>query len=191
MTPIEKLGQAISDSLDEAPAADVLTILTGAFVGLTVEMVRRQGHDIGKVITVDGGKERDITIHAPKGSEASPAVPERNNPLSALSIRLLVSAGACTQAQADAAFHAACTMLEEEAVRQNLTLPWVTRVLPSLTDEQIDSLMPEPDGSAEANKVRIVYDGMPGYEFDEVDAWSRPLVRQAVRAALTKALGAW
>lgn len=66
MTPIEKLGQAISDALDEAPAADVLTVITGAFVGLTVEMVRRAGHDISKPITVDGGKQRDITIHGPK-----------------------------------------------------------------------------------------------------------------------------
>jgi hypothetical protein len=66
MTPIEKLGQAISDALDEAPAADVLTVITGAFVGLTVEMVRRAGHDVAKPITVDGGKQRDITIHPPK-----------------------------------------------------------------------------------------------------------------------------
>jgi hypothetical protein len=66
MTPIEKLGQAISDALDEATVDDVLTILTGAFVSLTVEVVRRAGHDISKPITVDGGKQRDITIHAPK-----------------------------------------------------------------------------------------------------------------------------
>jgi hypothetical protein len=64
--PIDRLGQAISDALDEAPAADVLIVITGAFVGLTVEMVRRAGHDVDKAITVDGGKQRDITIHAPK-----------------------------------------------------------------------------------------------------------------------------
>lgn len=67
MTPLEKLGQAISDALDEASAADVLTIITGAFVGLTVEMVRRSGNDVAKPITVDGGDQRDITIHPPKG----------------------------------------------------------------------------------------------------------------------------
>lgn len=66
MSRIEALAQAISDALDEEPAAEVLTVITGAFVGLTVEMVRRAGHDISKPITVDGGKQRDITIHGPK-----------------------------------------------------------------------------------------------------------------------------
>lgn len=55
----------------------------------------------------------------------------------------------------------------------------------TLTDEQIDALMPEPDGSAEANVERVeVLPGVMGKEYDEVDAWSRPLVRQVVRAAL-------
>ncbi|MDT7834963.1 hypothetical protein [Aquabacterium sp. OR-4] len=67
MSPLDKLANAISAALDEAPAADVLTVITGTFVGLTVEMVRRAGHDVTKPITVDGGKQRDITIHAPKG----------------------------------------------------------------------------------------------------------------------------
>lgn len=66
MSPIEKLGQAISEALDKAPAADVLTVITGAFVGLTLEMVRHAGHDVSSPITVDGGKQRDITIHAAK-----------------------------------------------------------------------------------------------------------------------------
>lgn len=67
MSALENLATAISEALDEAPAADVLTVITGAFVGLTVEMVRRAGHDVSKPITVDGGEQRDITIHAPKG----------------------------------------------------------------------------------------------------------------------------
>lgn len=63
---LENLGGAISQALDEAPVSDVLSILTGAFVALTVELVRRQGHDVSQKIEVDGGHERDITIHAPK-----------------------------------------------------------------------------------------------------------------------------
>lgn len=63
---IENLGAAIERALDEAPVSDVLSILTGAFVGLTVEVVRRQGHDVANAITVDGGAQRDITIHPPK-----------------------------------------------------------------------------------------------------------------------------
>ena len=64
---IDKLGAAIELALDEAPASDVLSVLSGAFVGLTVELVRRQGHDVSKEIKVDGGRQRDVTIHAPKG----------------------------------------------------------------------------------------------------------------------------
>lgn len=65
-TAIEKLGAAISQALEDAPVSDVLSILTGAFVSLTVELVRRQGHDVSQKIEVDGGSNRDITIHAPK-----------------------------------------------------------------------------------------------------------------------------
>lgn len=66
MSALDNLANAITNALDEAPAADVLTVIAGAFVGLTVEMVRRAGHDVSKAITVDGGKQRDITIHASK-----------------------------------------------------------------------------------------------------------------------------
>ena len=66
MSAIEKLGAAIELALDECSVQDVLSILTGSFVGLTVELVRRQGHDTKKQITVDGGNQRDITIHATK-----------------------------------------------------------------------------------------------------------------------------
>jgi hypothetical protein len=63
---MENLGAAIRRALDEAPVSDVLSLLTGAFVALTVELVRRQGHDVSQKIEVNGGQERDITIHAPK-----------------------------------------------------------------------------------------------------------------------------
>ena len=64
---IEKLEEDIGTALDHAPVADVLAILTGAFVGLTVELVRRQGHDPEERITINGGTSRDITIHAAEG----------------------------------------------------------------------------------------------------------------------------
>lgn len=66
MSAIEKLGVAIEAALDEAPVSDVLSVLTGAFVGLAVELVRRHGHDDIQEIKVNGGQQRDITIHAPK-----------------------------------------------------------------------------------------------------------------------------
>lgn len=66
LTGVQRLGAAIERALGEAPASDVLSVLIGSFVGLTVELVRRQGHDLSLPIKVDGGPERDITIHAPK-----------------------------------------------------------------------------------------------------------------------------
>lgn len=50
---------------------------------------------------------------------------ERNNPLSALAIRLLVAGGHVTQEKANEAFRIACSCVEEEARRMNVELPWV------------------------------------------------------------------
>lgn len=69
MNEIKKLADAIERALEKCPVSEVLSVLTGCFVGLTVELVRRQcgpGEDMNKPITIDGGKSRDITIHAPK-----------------------------------------------------------------------------------------------------------------------------
>lgn len=63
---IEKLGQAIEEALDEAPIGDVLSVLTGAFVILAVAVCKQQGHDTNLPITIDGGEQRDVTIHPPK-----------------------------------------------------------------------------------------------------------------------------
>lgn len=73
--------------------------------------------------------------------------PNRNDPVSALAIRLLVAAGACSQADANTAFHAACSMLEEEAERQNKTLPWVVCKLSPLTDEQVAAAFSADDSA--------------------------------------------
>lgn len=43
-----------------------LSVLTGCFVGLTLEVLRRQGHAPEGDIKIDGGDQRDITIHAPR-----------------------------------------------------------------------------------------------------------------------------
>lgn len=62
---LEAIGDAITAALDEHSAAEVLQIVTGAFVGLTVEMVRRQvgPEALEKPITIDGCGNRNITIH--------------------------------------------------------------------------------------------------------------------------------
>jgi hypothetical protein len=51
-----------------------------------------------------------------------------------------------------------------------------------LTDEQIEELMPNADGTAEANKVWVKDGNFPYCEYDQVDAWSKPLVIQIARA---------
>lgn len=44
-----------------------LMLITGMFVGLTLEFAKRNGHETDKEIKIDGGlRSRDITIHAPK-----------------------------------------------------------------------------------------------------------------------------
>jgi hypothetical protein len=64
MSDLTKLADAIDQALETCPVADVLTVLTGCFVGLTIEVVRRSGNDVSKEIKIDGGDQRDITIHA-------------------------------------------------------------------------------------------------------------------------------
>jgi len=66
MSAIKNLEEAIEQALEEEPVADVLSVLTASFVALTVEVVRRQGLDVSKEIKIDGGEQRDVTIHAPK-----------------------------------------------------------------------------------------------------------------------------
>lgn len=43
-----------------------LSVLTGCFVSLTLEVLRRKGHVPEGDIEIDGGDQRDITIHPPK-----------------------------------------------------------------------------------------------------------------------------
>lgn len=46
--------------------ADALAIIAGAFVGLALGLVKNAGHSVDGELKIDGGKERDITIHASK-----------------------------------------------------------------------------------------------------------------------------
>lgn len=77
-TPIQRLGAAIELALDECRPADVLSVLAGAFVGLTVELARRQGHDPDVQIKINGGTSRDITIHAKKKEAIDAREPQQD-----------------------------------------------------------------------------------------------------------------
>jgi hypothetical protein len=61
------MGNAIERALNVCAVTDVLSLITGTFVGLTVELCRREGHDADKEIKIDGGKNRHITIHGKNG----------------------------------------------------------------------------------------------------------------------------
>ena len=43
-----------------------MSVLTGCFVSLTLEVLRRKGHVPDGDIKINGGDQRDITIHPPK-----------------------------------------------------------------------------------------------------------------------------
>lgn len=46
--------------------ASALSVVTGTFVSLTLEVMRRNGHEPSGEVLIDGGANRDVTIHAPK-----------------------------------------------------------------------------------------------------------------------------
>lgn len=61
--------QAFEDAfvkLVEEDTEGALQLITGMFVGLMLEYLRRRGLETARDIKIDGGKSRDITIHAPK-----------------------------------------------------------------------------------------------------------------------------
>lgn len=53
-------------ALIEEDTEAALQLVTGMFVGLTLEYVRRRGADTNCDIKIDGCGQRDITIHAAK-----------------------------------------------------------------------------------------------------------------------------
>jgi hypothetical protein len=74
-----------------------------------------------------------------------------------------------------------------EPAGDRYTPPAAQRQWVGLTDDQIRGLTPKPDGVAEGNVRRVeVLPGVMGTEFDEVDAWSMPLVLQIARAIEAK-----
>lgn len=64
--PLENLHLAIEDALKKATVAEVLGVLAGAFVGIIEAAAEEAGHDPDLEMRMDGGKHRDITIHATK-----------------------------------------------------------------------------------------------------------------------------
>lgn len=65
MNAVENFENALLRLVEE-DAQTALCLLTGAFVGLTLELIWRQGHEPVGDVLIDGGESRDITIHAAK-----------------------------------------------------------------------------------------------------------------------------
>lgn len=65
MSAAEIFAEYLEDLVYEDPAM-ALSLITGAFVGLALGIVESKGGDRDKEIHIDGGENRDITIHAPK-----------------------------------------------------------------------------------------------------------------------------
>ena len=65
MNAAENFENALLRMVEE-DAQTALCLVTGAFVGLTLELIRRQGHEPVGDVLIDGGECRDITIHAAK-----------------------------------------------------------------------------------------------------------------------------
>lgn len=54
--------------LNETSINDALLIATSVFVSLVLELAEKNGYDGSSEIKIDGGFNRDITIHAPKAT---------------------------------------------------------------------------------------------------------------------------
>lgn len=68
---LKQISDSIKTALGVAPTSEVLSLLTGCFVSLTKELVRRQKGEeaANQEIVIDGGNNPDITIHAEKGNK--------------------------------------------------------------------------------------------------------------------------
>lgn len=53
-------------SIAQHDLAAALELATGTFVSLLIATMKLHGHDPDREIRVDGGENRDITVHAPK-----------------------------------------------------------------------------------------------------------------------------
>lgn len=57
--------------LNQVGIADAMQIATSIFVSLVVGYAKHKGHDSNLPILINGGNQRDITIHAPKARGAA------------------------------------------------------------------------------------------------------------------------
>lgn len=81
MTTEDELLDKVSDlyvKLAQRDPAMALQVATGAFVSLLVSYMEARGFETDKNIHVDGGENRDITVHAPKRAAFPPRSSRRD-----------------------------------------------------------------------------------------------------------------
>lgn len=69
MSTIEDLATAIDRAIDDCPIDEVVSVITGAFVSMLIGIVRHKGGNPDQQIDIDGGENRNITIHPTKIKE--------------------------------------------------------------------------------------------------------------------------
>lgn len=71
--PGEQASDAYADAVvrlvEREGMREALSIVTASFVGLVTTAMEQAGHKPDGQIRIDGGKSRDITIHAAKGGD--------------------------------------------------------------------------------------------------------------------------
>ena len=67
----DEFVEAFDRFIQEVSIADAMSVATGLFVSLVVSWIELKGEDPSKKITINGGDQRDITIHAQKPATGS------------------------------------------------------------------------------------------------------------------------
>ena len=70
----DDFSAAFGRFLDEVGIAEAMSVATGMFVSLVVGYLEHNGADASKTITIDGGGQRDVTIHPPKTAQRTDQV---------------------------------------------------------------------------------------------------------------------
>ena len=65
----DEFSAAFDRFLDEVGIADAMQVATGMFVSLVVGYLEHKGEDTNRPITIDGGDQRNVTIHPPKAAQ--------------------------------------------------------------------------------------------------------------------------
>lgn len=121
---------------------------------------------------------------APASAEVAPV--QRNDPLSALAIRLLVGNGDVSQERADAAFRVACEAVEDEARRMDIDLPWVSARAASAGKQAPEAASPSQQRDLSNDAIREVFLAN-GFTVKEGQTDLKPYVFAAARALLARA----